>query len=64
MADTATEDPAKPRLSAQEEIRLWLRNELKIECFIPDGTRRMVTASEYFAGPHLTDRMESSPDND
>ena len=56
MTDPDPEPPTKPRLSTAEEIRLWLSDEHKIACFIPDGTWRKVTASEYFAGPHLKDR--------
>jgi len=37
-------------------MRAWLRGEGTIVCELPDGSRRAVTAAEYFAGPHLTDQ--------
>ena len=63
MPEIDGEQPTKPRLSVAEEIRLWLSNQHKIECFIPDGTRHMVTASESFAGPHLEGREPAAPKN-
>lgn len=63
MTDPDPEPPAKARLSAAEEIRLWLADPHKIACNIPDGSVRMVTASEYFAGPHLKDGQPAPQDD-
>jgi hypothetical protein len=46
-----------------DDMRAWLRDEGTILCELPDGSRRHLTATEYFAGPHLTDRKPQTQDD-